>query len=291
MRTLTLSHSSVEMFEICPQLYYLKYVLGRSASGCTAPLLLGNAMHRALAVWHRHRDLALATNAIGTWDAEGEDLTPEFAEMLLEKYAKRYATDPDIVDVLFTERTFCFPLGAVGDVDVHFAGTLDLLADPSRPFLIDHKTSALGWPIWWAGQRVSSQWPAYAWGAGGLTGNLVSEVCVNHISTRASVPESERFTRARLSITPEAIGEWRADTLQTARAILACHESDVWPHARNACTRQHGRSCDFYNLCVLPPAVRMRDLARSGEWITRAPSPTEKRFPMGLGDTKRRKTK
>lgn len=286
-RTLTLSHSSLRDWQVCPRLYELTYLRRlQMRSGCGTASQLGTCFHQALSAWHRHGRRSVAQGALrGSWPAEAEQGIA-WGEKTLDAYVATYRADPDIASVLYAERSFVFDLGTVDDVLVRFAGTLDMVCRDrqGRTFLLDHKTSALGFDLWLADQRVSDQWPGYKAGAEHLTGDRIDYVVLNYINTRTSTKDP--FRRATLPLSTEGVAEWREGVLQSARQMLAGFASGVWPLFRASCTRQWGRACAWYDLCVLPVDSRERFLTSCGDVRPRPAGPTEQKQPLGLATAK-----
>lgn len=296
MKTLTLSHSSLRDWQVCPRLFELRYVRRlEMGGGCGAAAALGTAFHAALSAWHRHRRLSLALGALrAAWPPDA-DQPPSWGEQVLTEYTRSYQPDPDAAKVLFAERSFCADLGTVegpqGPVLVRFAGTLDLLCQDvfGKPFILDHKTSSLGFQLWLADQRVSDQWPAYRLGAQALLGLTVDRVVINYLCMRKG--EAQRFQRATLMLGDEEQVAWQAETLLCAQQMLGSFAAQRWPLFRASCTRQWGRACQFYDLCVLPQGSREKFLRECGDIRPRPAGPTEQKQPLGLAEASPAKKK
>ena len=282
---LYLSHSSLTAWELCPQLYKLRFVdnLACSAGGCTGTAAeWGTAVHRGLAAWHRHGDITVACAATASHPfAPSGHLSSATAVRILEEYIGHYGPADECMHPRWVEREFTVPVGTIGTTAVRFAGTLDMaLAKDGQAVVVDHKTTGLSLDLWSHAQRVSAQWPGYVLGAQALTGLPCRRVVVNAISNRKEA--KPRFTRFDVIVDEETLAEWRQAVLTHAGDILRAHASGLWPLHRSSCARQWERPCEFFSVCELPCASRERHVARSADIGPRRPGPTEKRIPLGL---------
>ena len=289
---LTLSHSSMTTFAICPELYNLKYNgrLANSGAGSGTSdhdKSFGLSMHAALATLELSCDIDRAKKVLASsWrePLDADHRTLDFAEDLLIGYAEEWERFQPAT--LLSETTLVSHVGEVDHYEVRFGGTLDLIVlTPSSATVIDFKTSRLGWPNWWGIQRVSDQWPGYTFLVQGSTlcGKRRPGVLVRYIYTAKSVPDYvDRFRETLVLSDEHSLGEWKRDTLAMAREIIECHKSGVWRHSRTACGWQFGRQCEFYDHCILPPDSRGKDLKTNGSFVPRLPSPTETNVRLGL---------
>lgn len=282
-RTLTLSHSSLREWQVCPKLYELTYLRRlEMRGGCGTAAAVGTAFHSALAAWHRHGRAALAKAALrSSWPAEA-DQPLGWGLDVLAAYIAKHSPDPDVANVVFAEKSFLVPIGYVGDTLVQFAGTLDLVCIDRNAqfFLLDHKTTSLSHGLWLSDQRVSDQWPAYRLGTEALLGRDCPRVLLNKLSTRKTDPEP--FIRCELPIAQVTVEEWKVGVLACAGQMLASFASGEWPLFRASCTRQWGRACSWYEHCCLPAQSREKFLAQCGDVRPRAAGPTEQKQPLGL---------
>lgn len=285
---LVLSHSSTDNFELCRQLYKYRYVDQLATHQSRLDADFGVVMHAGLAAWHRHSRLAPAKAAYeslaGTLlkDDLSDHRTKAFGLGLLTEYAGFYTNDTDIAKVVTTERAFSIKIGAIGAVEVFFAGTIDIgMEDHQRRLcVLDHKTTTLGWPLFWSAQTMSDQWPGYILGLREFTRRQdCDRVIVNYINTRARA--DERFRRGTVVVEEGRIAEWREAMMGVAGDILACHADGKWRQFRSACTRQFGKVCEFYEVCACPADRREEFVKKCADFGKRQPGPTERKFKIG----------
>lgn len=283
--SLLLSHSSFVDWELCPQLYRLRWVrkLAVRGAGCSGSAAeWGTAVHKGLAAWHRHGDVNVAVKAVQShgFTPDGH-LSSATAVKVLEEYIGHYGPSDECMHPRWVEREFTVPIGTVDGTNVHFAGTLDtVIVQNGEAVVVDHKTTGMGLPLWGHSQRVSAQWPGYTLGAQALTGLPCRKVVVNAISNRKDV--HPRFVRFDVIVDDAMLEEWRATVLRHARDILESHRRSEWPLHRSSCGNQWSRPCEFFSVCELPCGSREKHLTRCADIVTRKPGPTERRIPMGL---------
>jgi hypothetical protein len=158
-------------------------------------------------------------------------------------------------------------------IPVMYSGRIDLpVFWDGGLFVMDHKTTSMLGSSFFERASMSAQQRGYCWAFNKLTGHKVHGYCINALRTKEppqyifnptkAVPKGqspekwwgESFQREKFYTTPDAIEEWRQNTIELIHEFVWHYSRDVMPMKTAWCT-QFGR-CQYYDVCSLPRESR-----------------------------------
>ena len=159
------SISAIKAYTMCPMKYAHRYVFRTEASHRSVPLVLGSAVHEALAAFYTHvgehkedPPESLVTDTFSTaWDdmlvgdppVKGDDLGAE-KDMGVSILRAFHESAPRPLKVLAVELPFCMPIidpktGSVSDRVIVGAIDAVVVDEDGRTVLVEHKTAKRRW--------------------------------------------------------------------------------------------------------------------------------------------------
>lgn len=191
---LCVSNSLLKDIATCETRAYLSWVLRKTVEGEFGPMLLGTAIHLALACYFkggtRKETMVVFRKAYKAWAVEHIDPNDKFnARLSWENTRKilRYWLDahpieqfPFTVDPALVEVPFATPLSKT----IILRGILDLLVrhkESQKLYVLDHKSTGFV-NSWWLQQfKLESQITGYMWGVQAQTDEEVAGGYINAI--------------------------------------------------------------------------------------------------------------
>lgn len=151
------------------------------------------------------------------------------------------------------ERPFIITLYNDGELGIHYAGKIDLIAEVPQfgRCVIDHKSMRRSRdPL-----PLSNQFTGYAYATG------LDYVIVNKIGFQKTLKPHERFRRYPLFYTQHNKELWKADTIWWGQQLAYYLETNTWPRNRTSCDKYNG--CMYVDICAASSLEAM-------EWAMKA---------------------
>jgi hypothetical protein len=299
---LRIDNSTLEYFQSCARAAEF-YCVQRRQAVPSAALTFGGAIHLGLEVFYREGFSALDKaidvtvkylEALTFRDPE-EWRTPAIAEDTIRKYHAKYASydpiEPIRVDgVPFIEKPFSLTLGEIlvdaeipydpdlltdsvsgpdalyiHNLTIFWSGRIDIAAHygDQHVYVVDHKTSSIGGPQFFADFMLSQQMVGYNWALRQLlpSHHIVGTV-VNAIIQRKPTRTGRAldFERQTYFHTDWHVAEWRTDVIHHVENFLHSLLSGYFPKCTKWCFGKYGK-CPYHDVCTLPPEQRAIMLA------------------------------
>lgn len=253
--------------QLCGMRYFLGHELHLRLPQVAEPLEEGDMLHRMMesyyekvkknptSVMDRFDEIveesiqegqAYAANNLSLPPAETNEVVYQFIEQ-----AKHNRLDG--IEVLEVEKPFIITLFSDGELAIHYAGKIDLLANVPQfgRCVIDHKSMRRSRdPL-----SLSNQFTGYA------TAMDVDYVIVNKIGFQKTLKPHERFRRYPLFYTEDRKKRWKANTIYWGQQLAFYISTNTWPENRT--------SCDKYNGCIYIPICEA-NTQEAREWTMKA---------------------
>lgn len=313
---LRIDNSTLEYFQSCARAAQY-YCVSRRQGIPSAALIFGGAIHLGLEVFYRDGFDALA-KAIEVTVAHlaqisfrdpDEWRTPAIAEDTIRRYHANYSLmDPiepiRVAGLPFIEKAFSLVLGEVtvnkslpysrrelvgSDSDeplyidkliILWSGRIDIAAHygDSKVYVVDHKTSSIGGPQFFADFMLSQQMVGYNWALRKLlpdhriTGTVVNAIIQRKPTRTGRALDFERQTYFH---SDWHVAEWETDVIHHVENFLNSLTSGYFPKCTKWCFGKYGK-CAYHDVCTLPPAQR-RFVLDSPEYTNVTWSPLDDR--------------
>lgn len=297
--TLFIDNSSQERIQTCMRSagYYL--ALKRELDKPRPALRFGQIIHKILE--HRYLNhglycdeacvrgmVSVADAEFANWQGEPDDFRNYgCAISVIKKYTEQYAVeDFDIVKTPdgspFVERMFAIPLGKIAvnrelwvrnpdnSIELKFIseivvvqkGKIDM-AFRREGFLygMDHKTTSIMGPTFFAEFELASQFHAYSWAIRHIVGELPRGFVINGLGIRKPTKTGTalEFVRQTIPIYPALVEEWQVDTMQLVASFINGCATNALPKETKWCVGKYG-PCEFKPVCGLEPHLRQMSL-------------------------------
>lgn len=273
---LRLSNSKTEMFMHSERCFWWRYIRKIYPSTTGAPLTWGSAAHSGFEAFFATGGVvdAMAAlkgtdelNALERMEREGSYFTPERLRMVLDAYAKEYATDIDRWDIIDIECDSTVPISD----DIHWQGIRDLVVrdrDDGLIYFIDHKTTGkkVDSQYYAASFDMSQQMTGYHWMGQQEHGDDFGGIIINAVQSTKTIPYN--FTRFPIIRDDWQIEGFLRNIKAIAPRIQECEDSgpelvnwygeedskvlDIfpmrWTYSENF--------CDYRHLNNTPPEMR-----------------------------------
>lgn len=259
-------HSDREQFNNCPQAYRYRQdglvKVEESASSNHAGW--GSAIHKGLESHYKGANAKDAFLADYPENIDEDDLAKnkESGIVVLEAYAKHYATIDQMWEVLSTEELGQVEIGGENH-DLH----IDLVArhrQSGEIYLWDHKTTEKrASPTYWRSFELSAQLTRYCVFVkekyGQCSGAIINNISVGH-RKRAYKGEPAgfhfAFERQMFNRTPQQIAFWKESEEGWMKLIGFCEKEQVWPKALGKLCAW----CSYYELCLASGDEQIKEL-------------------------------
>lgn len=200
--------------------------------------------------------MQLAVNSI-KGDFPTKDLVQDEVIACLDQYFTKYEVDD--LKPLKVE----YPTNVqIGDI-IH-TGIIDLLADwQSTTGIVDHKTTSLGWEVFFKKWRDNLSLKGYVYMHWRSTGDLVP-IIINGIRRKKDKALTCEFQRELLSYTEADMADF-VRTVQFERQQMdSCRASEFWPKSGDQCVTVYG-DCEFRRLCTFPSDAMVKTFYKPRE--------------------------
>lgn len=288
-------NSTQEKMQTCARSAGYKVCHKRELNKPNTAQTFGKIIHKALedrylnggTYLDSERSQAMAnvvTREYDTWQPEGDDFRNYgVAISTVKHYADTYTLeDFDIFTFpdgrRFVEMPFAIPLGTIHvdsdlwvrqsdgtliqrhipTITVVQKGRIDLVyRREGRLYGMDHKTTSIMGPQFFAEFELSSQVHCYSWAVQKLTGELPSGYVINGLGIRkpTKTGKSLEFIRQTIPIFPALVTEWETDTLQLVASFIEGARTDALPKMTKWCVGKYG-FCEYKQVCGLEPHLR-----------------------------------
>ncbi len=259
----------------CLRLFYWRHERAIVPAAPRLPLAYGSSIHACLAAHYRGERAGIALKAFEeVWEREVLPYQTEWSEEDPKRnpvrwaetfmvYRQQYKDEP--FKVRNVETPFFLPLTN----KIALGGIIDLLVQwGNQLIVIDHKTTSVTWPSYFAGFNPNHQFSSYLLGATEILKRPVTTAMINCIVTHATEmrPEklfmrvpTDRSVAQHEMLKEEIIGWWSI--------VQACRESGNWPRNDDRCQRWAG-GCSYHGLCtdittdykrIIPSKVAFRE--------------------------------
>lgn len=297
--TLFIDNSSQERIQTCKRSagYYLAHK--REMNKSRPALRFGQIIHKILEYRYLNHGtycdadcvkgmVNVADAEFAMWQGEPDDYRNyACAVSVIKKYTEQYAIeDFDIIKLsdgkLFVERMFAAPLGKikvgrqlwvrnpdntieqrhVDEIVVVQKGKIDLVfRREGRIYGMDHKTTAIMGPSYFAEFELASQFHGYSWAIQQITGELPAGFVINGLGIRKPTKSGQalEFVRQTIPIYPALVSEWQLDTMQLIAEFINGCATNALPKETKWCVGKYG-PCEFKPVCGLEPHLRMMSL-------------------------------
>ena len=279
-----IDNSALEKFQNCPRDFEYSHLRKRALAAERAGRNFGSAIHVGLAVRYRHGGNGVPDADVRSV-AESQMLVhfennPQPADdfrnydhacKTLSAYYEQYPSESFNIlknskDDPMVESTFLLHLGEVQGVPIAYAGKIDLgIANNDGTWSFDTKTTFQFGQGFDDDMAMNGGQLGYCWALGQLLGRPANGYIINAIRVRRPKKSDEYtgtapvdgtdFKRLPFFVTPDALDEWKADTLAMVSDIFWMHDRSFYPRHRKHCVGKYGR-CDFYECCNVPRASR-----------------------------------
>lgn len=268
-------HSVSSLIEAsrCQKLYQLSSVMRLTPKGGPHPaLLFGEAIHKALGVWHGTYDFQLTMDGfLSVWkDAQGDDLRNiDTAVKVLTSYANLFREGMDIVKLLPSpklpgtiqvqdtvsdfEVTFAIDIG----LNLPFMGKIDALGEhrtTKELMIVEFKTARSVTSTLTNAFELSPQLILYSIAASAILGKPVNRCLLRAIQVAKTKCDIETRIIDVLPHHKEAALKWAQFW---AGMVEHAESTGIYPENYSGCHPyaqfgQPGFSCKFLDLCKFP---------------------------------------
>lgn len=267
---LVLDASAVEQcYMRCPREFYYNQCEAREKNTLAEGRSFGAFLHDCfLEAYYNGTTLsAIHEEMTASWDvtefAEDSWRTLALAHDIVDMYAEQYprANEP-FAAIGQPEQSFCLPLGLYVDVrtdsdatrrvPVLWSGKIDLItrwrADLSG-LIVDHKTSSVAGPTYWAQWRNSTAQYMYAWAAMQM-GIGINAFMINAIFIRQPTKTGKgvTFERQLYPVTEDGINRAARNLRSTIKHLAENNLANYWPMNTVECVRKYGE-CQYLETC------------------------------------------
>jgi hypothetical protein len=294
---LRIDNTTLEIFQGCPRAAEF-YCVNRRQAIPSAALQFGGAVHVGLEHLYRHgfHELSFAIDAalknldeIKFRDPE-EWRTPLVLQDTLEKYVEKYGGDDAVKPIKvdgekFIERPFSLVLGEIeindklsyssqtltqtgneteglyiAKLTILWSGRIDIAANygDAHVYVVDHKTTSIGGPQFFADFMLSQQMVGYNWALRRmLPSHAVLGTVVNAIMQRRPTKTGRalEFERQVYFHTKWHIEEWERDVMSQVETFVHSLNEGFFPKQTKQCFGRYGK-CPYHDVCSIPPNQR-----------------------------------
>jgi len=277
-----IDNSSLEHFATCARSaeYYL--VRNKELNRSRAALSFGSLMHQLLES-HYTEDIlpsyrvARAAQIIAETELPVEEGEWRTSERAMETYISYLATcefddfsimresdGKPLVEIYFEQ--------ALGDVEfnaefngiyhktlrVLWTGRIDAVIETGKEvFVMDHKTTTMLGPSFFADFENSQQTIGYTWAGQQFLGKPVAGLFLNALAIRKPSKAGTPFERhtKRYLYSQDRLEEWQHNTLVLVSDFLSHLDRKYFPMQTKWCVGKYGQ-CPYFDVCTLPQPQR-----------------------------------
>jgi hypothetical protein len=243
----------------CLRLFYWRHERGVVPAAPRLPLAYGSGVHASLAANYEGKSAGQCLKAFEeVWEREVLPYQTEWMEEDRKRNPVRWAESFMLyrrfyasVDQHFTVKNVEAPFFLPISDKVALGGIIDLLVTYlNQLMVVDHKTTSVTWPSFFAGFNPNHQFSVYLLGASEILQQPVTTALINCIVTHATEQRPEKlFIRQPTTRTPAQHLMLKDEILGWWSIVQACRSSNNWPRNDDRCQRWQG-GCDYHNLCT-----------------------------------------
>lgn len=238
----------LENFATCRRKFILK-VDGWEANEPNDNLIIGSAVHAALAVWRVTGDEVRACQE-GFAHCGKDDRIIEIVYNNLQGYFRRYATD--LAAVVSTETEFSVPLTVVIDgvpVTLSVGNRIDGLQEyAGKVWVLETKTSGEAPGNFWKRYELNRQITQYYWASRIKFEIPLEGVIVDTIFKANQKNPIPKYERRYYKIEEERIQNWLFDTMQQIQDIARAFREGAF-YKSWKCFSEYNSACEFLEYC------------------------------------------
>jgi hypothetical protein len=243
----------------CLRAFYWKYERHIIPMAPRLPLAYGSGLHAALAAHYEGKSAGLALKAFEEvwerevlpyqteWQEEDRKRNPVRAAEVFMLYRRYYASTDKHFVVKNVEAPFFLPISDT----VALGGIIDLLVEYlGQLMVVDHKTTSVTWPSFFAAFNPNHQFSVYLLGASEILQRPVTTALVNCVVTHATEMRPDKlFIRQPTTRSPAQHQMLKDEILGWWSIVQACRRTNNWPRNDDRCQRWQG-GCSYHNLCT-----------------------------------------
>ncbi len=283
---LFIDNSSMELLVTCPRQAYYHYIRKLELNKSKIALDFGKAFHDTLEHLYKvhgtgyrnatqNQEVLTHCQNLVLETPEDDYRTKSYLLQGVGKYLSDYpaesftlATTPS--GAVGIEVPFARPLGVIkspifGEITIIWTGKIDLIyRQPGRLGIMDHKTTSMMGPQFFAEFDISHQFYGYADATEFILGEPVTEVCINGLGCRKPTRTGVQFEFARhiIPISRSLLTEWKQDCLSAITTFIRYAEDGYFPKYTKWCINKYG-PCQYRGVCTLAPEHRESALSTS----------------------------
>ncbi len=306
--TFFIDNSGLEKFDVCQRAAEIYHCNGREANVEKPALKFGGITHKVLETRYKNFDqdvlsqfeklINVATTEFEKWTPpEGDHRTYAMMVDVIKEYGARYPFESfeiekingvPAVEIPFACPFCTIPMNCqmriwsadgtqteevyVSNIHVVIKGKIDLIIKrDGRRYLLDHKTTSMMGPTYFADFAISSQVYTYAWAHEQLVGEIPYGFIANALGVRKETKSGKKleFQRHNTLIYKELVDEWILDTQHKVADFFECARRGYFPKQTKWCAGKYGM-CEYHAICTLVPAMRsnalMSNLYKTVTW-------------------------
>jgi len=246
--------SQLDMFQLCPYRFYVRYVLNKGNSVKAKQLDRGTLLHNGYETYYKELQkltkpsiaLEHALTKIRVTSMEC-DLSPQETGRIIEvaqENLTHWEFEDQTFEILAVEEPFIYPLHEDEYMRVYMTGKIDLLVNwhtrqqVYENLPIDHKSYDRKFPL----KRLSNQFMNYAYACKSQV------IRVNRVGFQTTLDADEKHTRHFLSYDELILEQWRQNVIKVAREYLNCVAEQSWLMNFTSCDK-FNRPCEFLEIC------------------------------------------
>lgn len=278
---LYLDNSQMELATTCARQSYYYTVRRVELNRTRIALDFGGAFHKVLEFLYTNYGTAYRNaeqnRAVVAFAAAQVLDTPEddyrsvsYLVDAVVKYLGDYPAEPfSIVNTPdgkpAVEVAFAMPIGTIdtktwGPIKIVWTGKVDMMyRSRDRLGILDHKTTSMMGPQFFAEFEIAHQMYGYAAAAEYILGEACGEFTINALGCRKPTVKGKgvvyEFQRHIIPVTRALLDEWHDDTLSIIGTFLANCEAGYFPKETKWCVGKYG-ACQYKSVCSLNPEHR-----------------------------------
>ena len=302
--TLFIDNSSLEHFTTCPRQALYSIVRRLKPAGERTALNFGGIVHKILEARYRactalHAQtqdvtrvmIATAEREFQKWSPPEDDFrTFSCAVELIRRYEEMYPFEQfEVVRGAdgspMIEVPFAIPLGVIKtdidgtkkDIKIVWQGRIDLVylsENGGGLYVMDHKTTSVMGPSYFAAFTIAHQMYGYAWAVEQLCGRKVDAVVINALGVRKPTRTGNafEFKREVIPVQRGLLDEWKKDCLYIVADFIEMCRRGYLPKHTAWCNGKFGE-CPFRKVCTLETDDQREIMLNSGEYVANDWSP------------------
>jgi hypothetical protein len=241
----------------CLRMFYWRHERGIVSNKIAYPLVYGRGVHATLAAHYEGKTAGLSLLEFEKiWDTEVMPFLTDMDEGDYKRNPVRWAETFMLYRQLYQNEPF-----RVRNVEAPFflpltdkiaiGGIIDLLVEYlGKLTVIDHKTTSVTYPSYFASFNPNHQFSTYLLGASEILKEPVTTALVNCIVTHKSEMRPEKlFMRVPTMRSPAQHEMLKDEIIGWWSVVQNCRSSNTWPRNDDRCQRWQG-GCDYHNLCT-----------------------------------------